>query len=163
MLLASGCCAGFSHLICCIRHTAFRRLLLFLAERQNVGEQIGAEQCAQPLAENDNGREHIDDDKRHREIDRSHDRRAEQEAHAEHDGIFEHGSDGVVEPRKQREYVHQDDGVCDHGDEEDRCRDSPEGVLKPHVVEDIAVKSENDPRGEQDEPDDRALPEIGLK
>ena len=134
--------------------------MFFLAEQQDVGEQVGAKQCAKSLPENNHRRKDVDDDKCHGKVYGGHDRRAEQKAHAEHDGVLEHCHGGIVESRKQREYIHQYDGIGGCSDEKNCCGNSPEGIFKPHMIKYVTVNSEDNTHGEKDQPDDSGLPEI---
>lgn len=124
--------------------------LFFLTEQQDVGEQVGAEQCAKSLTENNHRRENIDDDEYHGKVYDSHNNCAEQKAHAKHDGVFEHCSDGVVKAGEQREDIHQNDGIRSCSDEKNSRGNSPEGIFKAHVIKYITVNSENDTHGKKD-------------
>ncbi len=135
-------------------------LRLFLAEQQDIGQKVGTEQRAQPFPENHSRGKEPYHDQQHYKIDDSHQCGTEQKTDADKHRVFEHRADRIVKSGQKRKDIHQDNGIGSRGHEKYCRAERPECIFKPHMIQDIPVDAQHDPRAKQNQPDDGALPEI---
>ncbi len=133
---------------------------LLLAEKQNVGQQIGTEQRAESFPEDDSRSEDADHNQQHHEVNDGHQYGTEQETDADKQRVFKHSAHRIVEPCEERKDIHQDDGVGSRGNAEDRGTQCPEYIFEPHVIQDISVDAEDNSQSKQDQPYQGALSEV---
>ena len=133
---------------------------LFLAEQQYIGQKIRAEQRTESFSKDDSRSEDADHNQQHRKVNDCHQYGAEQETDADKQCIFEHCADCIVESCKEREDIHQDDGVSGRSNTENCGAECPEYIFKPHMIQDIAVGCEDHSQGKQDQPYQGGLSEI---
>ena len=126
---------------------------------------MGADERAEPLAEDDERCEHVHHQEEHGIVDEYHQDGDEQIVGADEEGVFEHVGRGVAGDGQQGKDIGQHDDIGDHAGEDARQQQRPyhgnrAGGGGAQPVQQYGVRADDQAGGQHDQPYDGGLPEI---